>query len=110
MRPHHICRCVQPHTPGNQSINQSNQTSRSKQAKNPWPKISLTGGGEDDRGALLLGRLRGAIVVVGRWGAGDVDEEEVDQVRDGEEAHGLPLLPWLVRVAGARLDNKNNER
>ena len=104
MRPHHICRCVQPQTP-RQSINpsiKSNQTSRSKQAKNPWPKISLTGGGEDDRGAgaggaalllrLLLGRPADAIVV-----AGDVDEEEVDQVRDGEEAHGLPLLDgWYV--------------
>ena len=54
-------------------------------------KNSLTGGGEDDRrgagAALLLGRPRDAIVVA-RRGVGDVDEEDVDQVRDGEEAHG----------------------
>ena len=71
--------CVQ-HKP-QQSIN---QTSKSL-AKN-----LLTGGGEDDRGAgaaLLLGRL-GDVIAVVRREAGDVDEEDVDQVRDGEEAHG----------------------
>lgn len=82
MRMYFIGRCVQPQHPS-KSANQSNEA-------NPWPKISLTGGGEDDRGAgaaLLLGGLRDAIVVA-RRGVGDVDEEDVDQVRDGEEAHG----------------------
>ena len=78
-----LYRPLRPTTHPRQSINQSNEA-------NPWPKISLTGGGEDDRGAgaaLLLGSLRDAIVVA-RRGVGDVDEEDVDQVRDGEEAHG----------------------
>ena len=82
--PYIFARCVQ-HKPQRQSANQSNEA-------NPWPKISLTGGGEDDRGAggaaLLLGRLGDVIVVVGR----DVYKEDVDQVRDGEEAHGCLCL------------------
>ena len=80
--PYIFARCVQ-HKPQRQSANQSNEA-------NPWPKISLTGGGEDDRGLLGL-RCRDATVLVGR-DAGNVYKEDVDQVRDGEEAHGCLCL------------------
>ena len=79
----HFTLAAASNTNPSKSANQSNEA-------NPWPKISLTGGGEDDRGAgaaLLRGSLRDAIVVA-RRGVGNVDEEDVDQVRDGEEAHG----------------------